>query len=195
VIKQFIIEEGETLEAGLVIGYIDSTQLYLKKKQLETQISALLTKKPDIPVQMASLLVQVKAAETELARAGNLLRSGAATQKLFDEISAQVEVLRKQVDAQRSSLEKSDEGITREAMALKVQIELLDDQLDKCRIINPVNGTVLVKYAEANEMTASGKPLYKIADLTTLILRAYITGNQLPQVKLNQKVKVLTDVR
>ena len=87
----------------------------------------------------------------------------------------------------------STESINSDVLPLQVQVEQLNDQLAKCKIINPANGTVLTKYAEANEMTATGKPLYKIADLSNIILRAYITGDQLPQIKLNQKVKVLTD--
>jgi HlyD family secretion protein len=92
-----------------------------------------------------------------------------------------------------SALQTQSSSISSDLLPLQVQIEQLNDQLARCKIINPVNGTVLTKYAEPNEMTAQGKPLYKIADLTSIILRAYITGNQLPVVKLNQKIKVNTD--
>lgn len=192
-IKQFEIEEGQTLKAGQVIGYIDSVQLFLKKKQLEAQVVAILGKRPDIPVQLSALKEQLKTTETEKIRVANLVKGDAATPKQLDDINAQIEVLKKQIEAQKSSLNISSDGISKDVMPLQVQIEQLNDQLAKCRIINPANGTVLAKYAEANEMTAAGKPLYKIADLSNIILRVYITGNQLPQVKLNQKVKVLTD--
>jgi HlyD family secretion protein len=122
-----------------------------------------------------------------------LVKGDAATPKQLDDINAQIEVLKKQIEAQQSTLSISSEGLGKDVVPLQVQIEQLNDQLAKCSIINPTNGTVLAKYAEANEMTAAGKPLYKIADLSNIILRAYITGNQLPQVKLNQQVKVLTD--
>ncbi len=102
-------------------------------------------------------------------------------------------MLKKQIEAQQSTLSISSEGLSKDIVPLQVQVEQLNDQLAKCKIINPANGTVLAKYAEANEMTTTGKPLYKIADLSNIILRAYITSNQLTQVKLNQKVKVLTD--
>jgi len=102
-------------------------------------------------------------------------------------------VLKKQIDAQRSSLDISSDAIHKDAVPLRVQIEQLEDQLQKCKIVNPVGGTVLAKYAEANEMAAIGKPLYKIADLSNIVLRAYVTGNQLAQITLNQEVKVLTD--
>lgn len=192
-IEQFDIQEGQTLKAGSIIGYIDSTQLYLKKKQLETQIDALLIRQPDIVVQLASLQEQLIAAEREQTRMSNLVKGDAATQKQLDDINANVSVLKKQIAAQRSSLSKSSQGISKEVTPIRVQIEQLNDQLDKCRIVNPINGTVLTKYAEAKEMANTGKALYKIADLSTIILRVYISGNQLPDVKLNQKVKVLTD--
>ncbi len=192
-IKQFDIEEGQTLQAGQAIGYVDSIQLFLKKKQLEAQINALLSKKPNVPMQIASLQEQLKTAENEQKRINNLVKADAATTKQLDDINGQIEVLKKQIDAQKSSLDISTEGISKEAGPLRLQIDQLNDQLVKCKIINPMNGTVLTKYASVNEMTAQGKPLYKIADLSTIILRAYVTGNQLPIIKLNQKVKVLTD--
>ncbi|AZA97621.1 HlyD family secretion protein [Chryseobacterium shandongense] len=192
-IKQFSIEEGQTLEAGQEIGYIDSLQLYLKKKQLEAQITAILGKKPNIPVQLSALQEQLSTTEKERTRIANLVKGDAATPKQLDDINAQIEVLKKQIEAQKSTLSISSEGLGKDVVPLQVQIEQLNDQLRKCQIINPIGGTVLAKYAEANEMTTIGKPLYKIADLSNIILRAYITSNQLTQVKLNQKVKVLTD--
>ncbi|MDO8998133.1 MAG: efflux RND transporter periplasmic adaptor subunit [Bacteroidota bacterium] len=192
-IKQLDLEEGQTLKAGQFIGYIDSTQLYLKKKQLEAQIKAVLGKKPNVAVQMASLQEQLKTAEKEKLRILNLVKAEAATTKQLDDINSNIELIKKQIEAQKSTLEISTSTITDETIPLKIQIEQLNDQIQKCKIINSVNGTVLTKYAEVNEMTAQGKPLYKIADLSSLILRAYISGNQLPLIKINQKVKVNTD--
>lgn len=192
-IEQLDIEEGQTLAAGQEIGYVDSTQLYLKKKQLESQTAAVLVRRPDISVQLAALQEQLKVAEREKTRITNLVKGDAATQKQLDDINASILVLEKQIAAQRSSLSISSNGISKEVNPIEVQIEQVNDQLRKCHIINPVGGTVLTKYAEVKEMTATGKPLYKIADLSTITLRAYISGNQLPAVKLEQKVKVLTD--
>ena len=193
VLKAFDIEEGQVMQAGQLIGYIDSTQLYLKKKQLETQITALLAKRPNIPVQLSVLYEQLKTAETEQQRISNLVKSDAATTKQMDDVNAQIEIIKKQIDAQKSRLSISSEGINKDILPLQVQVEQLNDQLLKCKIINPINGTVLTKYAEQNEMAVAGKALYKIADLSTIILRVYISSNQLAQVKLNQKVKVHTD--
>ena len=192
-IKQFDIEEGQKLTAGQYIGYIDSTQLYLKKKQLQAQIDALLGKKPDVSTQLASLQEQLKATLTEQSRITNLVNAGAATPKQLDDINAQANVLKKQITAQKSTLDITSSGYNKEAHPLQIQIEQINDQLAKSKIVNPINGTVIGKYAEPNELAATGKPLYKIADLSTLILRAYISGDQLPQIKLNQKINVNTD--
>lgn len=192
-IRTFTVSEGQELKAGQVVGYIDSTQLYLKKKQLEAQIKAALSQRPDIAAQTAALTEQLKTAEKEQLRFTNLMKANAATQKQVDDITAQIDVLKKQISALQSSLGITSQSITENTAPLQVQIEQLDDQLSKCKIVNQVNGTVLTKYAEASEVTVPGKALYKIADISTLILRAYITGQQLPLVKLNQKMKVFVD--
>lgn len=192
-IKQFDIEEGQTLKAGEVIGYIDSTQLYLKKKQMQAQVSAALSQRPDISKQVAALHEQMKGAEREQRRVSNLLKSDAATQKQLDDINTQIDVIGKQISALESSLDITKESINKGSVPLQIQIEQLNDQLDKCRLVNPIDGTVLTKYAEANEVAAPGKPLYKIADMSSLLLRAYITSDQLSKLKLNQTVAVFTD--
>lgn len=193
IIKQLNLREGQVLGAGQLIGYVDSVQLYLKKKQLEAQIKAVLSKKPQIAKQTASVEEQLKATEKERTRVINMVQADAATPKQLDDINAQVEVLKKQIAAQYSTLDLSTTTITQETLPLQVQIQQLNDQLDKCKIINPVKGTVLTKYASLNEVTTTGKPLYEIADLSTLTLRAYVTGNQFSKIKINQKVTVMVD--
>ncbi len=192
-IQELNIEEGQTLKSGSTIGFIDSTQLYLKRKQLQAQIRAVLSKKPNVSAQLAALIEELQHAEREQRRIANLVRSDAATQKQLDDATAQVDIIKRKISAQESSLGITTSSLSEETLPLQVQIEQLDDQLAKCRIINAVNGTVLTKYAEVYESTTSGKPLYKIADLSTVILRAYITGDQLSKIKLNQKVSVLVD--
>lgn len=192
-INAFNIEEGQLLETNQMIGYIDSTQLYLKKVQLEKQIAALLSKKPNVAVQLASLNIELSKANKEKNRISNLLKEGAATSKQLDDINADIAVLKKQIEAQKSTLSITSDGISKDANPIYTQVKQLEDQLQKCKIINKTKGTVLSKYAEINEITSQGKPLYKIADLSAIILRAYITGNQLPNIKLNQNVVVNTD--
>ncbi|MCL2327792.1 MAG: HlyD family efflux transporter periplasmic adaptor subunit [Bacteroidetes bacterium] len=193
VIRQFDLEEGQVLTVGQLIGYIDSTQLYLKKKQLESQIRALLGKKPNIGVQLSALQSQLKTAETERIRFEKLVAGGAAPSKQLDDINAQIEVLQRQIAAQKSTLDISSEGIDKDIEPLKIQVEQLEDQLAKCRLVSPQNGTVLAKIAKVNELTAAGKPLYKIADLQNITLRAFVTSAQLTQLKIGQKVKVFAD--
>lgn len=193
VIKDFKLEEGQELKVGEYLGYVDSTQLYLKKKQLQAQINTVLSKKPDIAAQIAALQEQLRQAKREQRRVENLREADAATQKQLDDANSQVGIIQKQIEAQRSALGTTSNSLNEETTTLSIQIQQLNDQLEKCRIVNEVNGTVLTKYAYEKEMTSIGKPLYKIADLSTIILRAYITGTQLSQVKLNQQVEVLVD--
>ncbi len=193
VLKHFDLEEGQVLSANQFLGYVDSVQLFLRKRQLEAQITALTGRKPNTSAQLAALEVQLKTANLEANRVSNLVKANAATSKQLDDATAQVAMIEAQIIAQKSNLDISTRGISNDASPLEIQIAQLEDQLLKTKIINPTPGTVLVKYAEENEMASPGKPLYKIADLSTIILRAYVTGNQLPELKLNQEVTVHTD--
>ena len=193
-IQYLNVEEGMDLQADTKVGQIDSTQIYLTIRQIQAQKGAVLSRKPDISSQTAILKEQLAHANRELIRVENLSAGGAATQKQLDDARSAVAVLNRQLSAQQTTLDKTSASVGKETNPLEVQISLLQDQLEKCRIINPVTGTVLVKYAEPTEMTAIGRPLYKIADLSTLQLRAYITGKQLGSLKLGQKVKVTTDL-
>lgn len=192
-IIQLDIEEGSQLKAGEIVGYVDSLQLYLKRKQLQANIRAIESRKPDISSQVAALQQQIATAKTEKQRIENLLKSNAANQKQLDDINAQIAILQKQLDAQKSTLEINTRGISEDGSVLAVQIAQLDDQLRKCRIISPIDGTVLVKYAEGGEVTAQGKPLFKIANTGNMTLRAYVTADQLSKLKLGQSVKVHSD--
>ncbi len=192
-ILQFNIQEGQTLKAGEVVGYIDTLQLRLKKKQLQLSAKAVMARQPDAAKQLATIREQIETAKKEKARFESLLKDDAATQKQVDDLTAQLALLQKQYDALQSSLNTTTSSLQSEVKPIEVQVEQLQDQIRKSQIINPVNGTVLVKYAEENEVTAPGKALYKIANLSDIILRAYITGTQLTEIKLNQEVEVLVD--
>lgn len=186
-------QEGDFIEAGTVVGYIDSTQLYLRKMQLTAGLRSVDIRKPDIRKQIAVLEQQIATARTEQQRMENLVRAKAGNQKQLDDILHQIEFLQKQVDAQYSTLNKTSGGADAEAEGLLYQIMQLDDQIQKSRITNPQTGTVLVKYAEAGELATAGRPLYKIADTGLLYLRAYITADQLSQLKPGQSVKTFAD--
>lgn len=192
-IMELNLQEGDRLEAGAVLGYVDSTQLYLRKKQLEAGLRSIDIRKPDIRKQIASLEQQIAVARSEQQRMENLVKAKAGNQKQVDDIVNNIKVLQKQLDAQYSTLNKTTGGADAEAESIIYQIMQLDDQLQKSRIVNPQPGTVLVKYAEPGEVTAAGKPLYKIADTDLLYLRAYPTADQLTQLKLGQTVRVFAD--
>lgn len=192
-LKAFNIVEGQVLKAGIQVGYVDSVQLYLKKKQLQAQIRAVLARTPNASKQLSALYAQLAHARNEQQRVARLLKADAATPKQYDDATAQVAVIERQIEGQQSTLAVTTNSIGEDVLPLQVQIEQLNDQLYRCRIINPVEGTVLVKYAEAFEMTSSGKPLYTIADLSTIVLRTYVTGDQLPLLKIDQPVTVYTD--
>ena len=189
----FDVEEGTSVVAGEELGAIDSVQLHLQRKQLEAQQSALLGSRPDVKKQVASLREQIAKQKSELRRVENMLRDGAATQKQYDDIEAQIKILEGQLEATLSTLDKNTATINSNSAALEAQIAALDDRIAKCRIVSPINGTVVVKYAEAGELATIGKPLMKIADLDKIFLRAYFTSDQLAEVNIGDEVTVVAD--
>ena len=158
-ILKFEIEEGMTIVANQAVGTIDSLQLHLQRKQLIAQQSALLTSRPDVKKQVASLREQIVKQKSELRRVENMLKDGAATKKQKDDIEAQIKILEGQLEATLSTLDKNTSTINDNSTALEAQIAALDDRISKCSILSPVGGTVLVKYAEAGELASVGKPL------------------------------------
>mgnify|MGYP002508239136 FL=1 len=192
-ILNFDIEEGMAIADNLAVGTIDSLQLHLQRKQLVAQQSALLASRPDVKKQVAALREQIAKQKTELRRVDNMLRDGAATQKQKDDIEAQIKILEGQLEAQLSTLDKNTSTINGNSVVLEAQIAALDDRISKCRIISPVGGTVLVKYAEAGELASAGKPLMKVANLEDIYLRAYFTSDQLSKVNLGDEVKVVAN--
>lgn len=189
----FDIEEGMLLKAGEEVGVVDTVQLYLKKLQLEASIKSVEEQRPDILKQVAATKEQISAAQRERNRVANLLKVGAANQKQLDDAEDQLEVLRKQLVAQNSTLSNSHQSLTWQSSSVGIQVAQVEDQLRKCHITSPITGTVLAKYAEAGELTAMGTPLFKVADTEQMYLRAYITSEQLSQIKLGQKVTVFSD--
>ncbi|MBO9583627.1 MAG: HlyD family efflux transporter periplasmic adaptor subunit [Flavobacterium sp.] len=192
-ILQLNIEEGQQLEAGQKVGFIDSTQLAISKMQLRQNEKAILSGKPQIQIQTESLKRQLDNAILDRNRTEKLVKGGVASQKQLDDVNSKVAALQAQITAQKSSLETTTENLTQQGNTVGVQLKGIQDQLSKSVIVNPIKGTVLAKYAEQYEMAVIGKPLYKIANLETLDLRAYITGTQLPQIKIGQQVKVRID--
>lgn len=192
-ILRFDAEEGDVLEAGRQVGAIDTVQLYLQKLQLERQRASVVSNRPDIAKQAASLREQIAKQQTERRRVENLLRDGAATTKQLDDIDAQIKVLNGQLEAQLSTLRNNAASIDENSSSIDLQIARIEDQLAKCRIASPAAGTVLAKYSEAGELASVGRPLMKVADLDRIYLRAYFTSDQLAGLKLGQEVTVTAD--
>ena len=187
------VEEGTVLEAGQQVGVVDTVQLYLRKKQLEASVKSVEGQLPDILKQVAALKEEIATAEREKRRVENLLKAGAANQKQLDDWDAQVTLLQRQLIAQESSLMKSTNSLTEQGNSVSIQVAQVEDQLNKCHIQSPIEGTVLAKYAEGGELASVGKPLFKVGEVDRMYLRAYITSEQLSQVKLGDKVTVYSD--
>ena len=189
----FDVEEGDSVEAAVPVGAIDTVQLYLQKLQLERQVASARSSRPDVRKQATALREQIAQQQTERRRVENLLKDGAATTKQLDDIDAQLKILQGQLDALLSTLHNNLASIDENSSAIELQIAQIEDRLSKCRIVSPVGGTVLAKYAEAGELAAVGRPLMKVADLGQVYLRAYFTSEQLSSLRLGQQVTVTAD--
>ncbi|QGW27740.1 HlyD family secretion protein [Phnomibacter ginsenosidimutans] len=201
------IEEGQTIAQDSVVVKIDAGNLALQKAQIEASANALQQKTNDVQPQLKLLQEQLQVQQAQMAtlekekrRFEALVKADAATPKQLDDIVAQINVLqqqmlvtRQQMNVQQSTVGTANRSILSEQAPLTKRADIIADQINRSNVINPINGTVLLKYANAGEVVGAGKALYKIADLSNLQLRAYITGDQLSQIKLGQQVKVLVD--
>lgn len=192
-IMQYEVDEGTVLKAGQQVGYIDTTQLYLQKMQLTVNARSVRSRAQDVSKQIASTREEIAKAQFEKRRNEKLLASNASTQKQIDDLDSQIAVLEKKLAAQISSLQNSNTSITEESSALEIQVAAIEDMIRKSVLSSPIDGTVLANYAQAGELAAPGKALFKVADTDNMYLRAYITSSQLADVKIGQKVKVFSD--
>lgn len=186
-------EEGMHFTKGTEVGLIDTVQLYLKKRQLEAQMKSVESQRPDIRRQIAATKEQIATAQRERDRVENLLKAQAANRKQLDDWNAQLAVLNRQLDAQLSSLGNTTASLTEQSSSVAIQVAQMEDQLKKCHITIPTDGTILAKYAEPGELATVGKPLFKIADTEHIFLRAYVTSLQLALIKLGSEVTVFAD--
>ncbi len=187
------LQEGDRLEAGQIVGCIDTVQLHLSEIQLEASRRAVGSGRLDISRQIAALESQIGKQRQELDRFTKLEKAGASNRKQVEDIQAQIETLERQLAAQEESLNSSNRNVSGQADALEAQIEQIRDRIRKCVITSPVAGTVLAKYSEAGEFAALGRALFKVADIDNIRLRAYITADQLTTLKLGQQVRVFAD--
>ncbi|MCA1803096.1 MAG: HlyD family efflux transporter periplasmic adaptor subunit [Rhodothermaceae bacterium] len=185
----FTVQEGERLEAGQAAAQIDTTQAHLERMQLVAQREAVRSRLVTIRAQEAVYREQIAVATRELERTERMLAGNAATQKQYDDLSGQIRILERQlesVDAQRAN-------VNAEMASIEAGIARIEDRIARSSITNPVAGTVLARYAEAFELVAAGRPLYRIADLETMFLRVFVSGTQLQEVKIGAAVRVLID--
>lgn len=185
------LEEGDILEPNTVVGLVDTTQLYFNKQQLIASKASINSKSKNVLSQINVLKEQLKTTLIEQKRIQNMFVENAATKRQVDEIIGKVNVLNEQI----KSVKTQDAPIINDIKSIDVQIEKINDQIKKSKIENPIKGTVLVKYTEPNEVTSFGKPLYKIADISEMNLRVYISETQLAQIKVGQNVTVKIDAK
>jgi HlyD family secretion protein len=189
----FQVEEGQALEAGTLVGLVDTTLLHLQREQLKAKIRAITGKTQDAEPQVRVLKERKQNLLREERRLQALIADKAAPAKQLDDLQGQIEVVEKEIAAIRSQNQTVNRGILAEIAPIEAQIEVVEEQIRRSYLYNPVSGTVLLQLAEPHEMTAAGKPLYTIAPLEELELRAYVSGAQLPGLKLGQEVTVLVD--
>jgi HlyD family secretion protein len=189
----FHIQEGETIEKGDTVALVDTTQLYLKKQQLKASIKAIKGKLQDPGPQIELLQKQIEVMSKELKRVESLLAADAATPKQLDDLQGKIDVLEQQIKTTREQSALANRALLSQIPPIETQILQLNDQIDRCFVINPVDGTVLLKLVEEGEMVAQSRALYKIANLSTMELRAYISGDQLADMAIGQKVIVEID--
>lgn len=189
----FNITEGMKLEALQQVGLIDTVQLALQARALGATKESIANQRPDLTKQIAATRQQLEKAEMEQRRFEALFNDKAATQKQVDDALSAVNVLRRQLEAQISSLNNTTQSLNSQMSATDIQRLQVLDQLQKCHIITSISGTVLNKYMEAGEFATIGKPLFKMADIENMYLRAYVTSAQLSNVKIGQGVKVFAD--
>ncbi|MDT7830024.1 HlyD family efflux transporter periplasmic adaptor subunit [Pricia sp. S334] len=185
----FDVEEGHRLEENVIVGVIDTVQMSLKRDQLLAAKNTIFSKSRNVLSQREVLKEQLKVAQNDRARITNLIKANAATQKQLDDINGQIEILKQRM----KSVETQNAPIVNEVKGIEVQIQQIEDQIEKSVLKNPIKGTVLVKYAEPNEIAAFGKPLYKISDLDEMELRVYIGETQLATIRVGQEVTVKID--
>jgi HlyD family secretion protein len=186
---QFNVNEGDLIKNGVVVGYIDTIPLALKREQLLVSKEVITSKSKGVLSEIAVLNAKLSTANINKTRTENLIKDNAGTQKQLDDIIGEINVIKQQV----RSVEMQNSPVVNELKSIDVQLKQLDDQIKKSNILNPINGTVLVKYAEVGEITSFGKPLYKIADLSTMQLRTYISEPQLANIKIGQEVWIKID--
>ena len=192
-LQSFQVEEGQAVRQGEVLGWIDTLQLSLKDRQLAASLLATESKRLDEKRQVAHLRQQIENLQREKERFTTLLNAKATTAKQVDDIDYQIKVLQNQLVATQEQINSSNSSLSRQSESIQAQRAQLEDQIRNAMISSPITGTVLTKYAEQGEFAVPGKALFKVADVSQMKLRAYITADQLTQLRIGQAVAVYAD--
>lgn len=187
------LTEGDRLRKGAVVGVIDSVQTFLQKQELLRKKANARTKQVDIRRQLASQYERLNNLRVDYERYRILEAKDAGTRKQVEDLASQIAVAEREIAAQKQTYERNNAGIKEEMDLYDVQIAEKEDQLAKCRIVAPIDGVVLTKFAEAGEMATAGKSLFKMADMNQVYVRAYLTTPQLSEVKLGDSLRVTID--
>lgn len=188
-IMKFEVSEGTGIDSGSVIALVDTTLFHLQKKEIDAGMKSVRTRLSSVNAQTDILNQQIENLNVDIARISNMLKNDAATQKQYDDLTGQVAVLKKQIAAnntQRAS-------VAAELSVYQSKRATLNEQITRCGVKSPLGGTILEKYAEAGEMITPGKPLVKIADLSVIRLKVYVSGAQLGDIKTGQQCTVRID--
>ena len=188
-IIQFDSSEGTSIEKGAIIARIDTTILYLQKAEINAGMKSVLTRLSSINAQNDILNQQIENLNVNIKRIGNMLKDDAATQKQYDDLTGQVAVLQKQITS--NNTQKA--SVSAEISVYESKEATINEQIKRCSVTSPLKGTVIEKYSEAGEITAAGKPLVKIADLSIIKLKVYVSGAQLGKIKTGQNCTVRID--
>jgi HlyD family secretion protein len=188
-ILQFEPAEGIQVDKGTTIALIDTTILQLQKNEIEAGMKSINTRISSINAQNDILNQQIENLNINISRFGKMLKDDAATQKQFDDLTGQVAVIQKQITA--NNTQKA--SVAAELAVNESRKATLNEQIKRCTVKSPLKGTVIEKYSEAGEITAAGKPLVKIADLSVLKLKVYVSGAQLGTVKIGKQCTVRID--
>jgi HlyD family secretion protein len=188
-ILKFDPVEGMIIDKDAAIALIDTTIIHLQKAEIDASMKSVKTRINSISAQNDILDQQIGNLNVNIARIGKMLKDEAATQKQLDDLTGQVAVLQKQIAA--NNTQKA--SVASELVVYESKKATLNEQIRRSSIKSPLNGTIIEKYSEEGEITAAGKPLVKIADLSVMKLKVYVSGAQLGSIKTGQQCTVRTD--
>lgn len=192
-VLEWKIEEGSTIQQGEQVGLVDTTQLYLQREALLRSGKGVRANQPNIATQTKALEVKLEELQSNRDRTARLLKAGVATQKQLDDLDSGIAAVESQLSAARSTLSNQSSQITAQSSAIDIQVAQVDDLIERSKIAAPISGTVLANYIHRGELAGQGRPLFRVGNLETLFLRAYVQNDQLGTLCLGDEVKVQVD--